>query len=97
MDTLNLISALFGGGAFAVLVMQIAKKALKDINDRYGALATQIVLFAVSFLIALGGVLLKFLPQHLVLATVGVFTSAIAIYEVLVKGFVQQALLGKTE
>jgi hypothetical protein len=95
MDTLNLVSALLGTGAVSVLVVQLLKKLAEGLSIRYGSLITQAILLAVSIVVASLGVIFNMLPQDIVVAVVGVFTSAIAIYEVIVKAVYQQAIKGQ--
>jgi hypothetical protein len=95
MDTLNLVSALLGTGAVSVLVVQLLKKLAEGLSIRYGSLITQAILLAVSIVVASLGVIFNMLPQDIVIAVVGVFTSAIAIYEVIVKAVYQQAIKGQ--
>ncbi len=95
MDTLTLVSGLFGSGAAAMLLVQVVKQFLGSISDRYGTLVTQIVLLVVSFGVAAGAMALNLLPHDTLVAVGGVFASAMAIYEILWKGLIQQAVMGK--
>lgn len=94
-NLLTLVSALFGTGAAAMLIVQLVKKGLTAISNRYGALVTQVVLLGVSFVVALGAMALRLLPQDILISAGAVFASAMAIYEILWKGLIQQALQGK--
>lgn len=95
METLTLVSSLFGAGAGAMVLVQLVKKLLGKIEGKYGTLITQAVLLAASFGVALLGVAFKLLPQDIVIAVAGVFGSAMAVYEVLWKGLCQQAIKGE--
>lgn len=84
-NTIAVITFLGGGSLVASLIVQILKKALTGIADRWGALVTQAVLLGVSLLIA--GLLTAstLFPESWLMTAGLIFTGAIALYEVLYK------------
>ncbi len=97
METLQLVTFLGSGSLAAMLIIQVAKKLWKDVQDRFGSLVTQIALLIVSAVIAVAMWYAQFLPAEFLTNTAIIFATAITLYEVFYKAIVQQALLGKTE
>lgn len=95
MDILEFLPNLLGGGLVAMLLVQLGKKALKHLNDRYGALATQLMLLAASVFVAVGGWLTRFLPPEFLQTTIAIFASGMLIYEILYKAFWVEAVKGE--
>lgn len=95
MDITSLVMFFGGGSLVAALVTGILKKVLGGVSDRYGSLASQVVLFVVSLAIASLMTASALLPHQVVLITVGIFLTAMGIYEVLYKAVWQQAIQGK--
>lgn len=94
MDTTTLITFLGGGSAVAVLLVNILKTSLQGISERWGALATQCILLAVSLIVALILGASTLLPQSVLLTTGQIFVGAIALYEVLYKSIYLKAING---
>mgnify|MGYP001573564650 CR=1 FL=1 len=76
---------LLASSAISVVLVQIGKDLLGHIEGRWGALASQLVLLAVSFLIGAVGVFFDKLPPNLIANTTTIFVSSMAIYEILYK------------
>lgn len=95
MEIANLITFIGGGSLVAMLLTQLLKKALATVNDRYGALATQVVLFAVAGIIAGVVKASALLPTAWVTTAGAIFLGAMAIYEVLYKAVWLGAIKGK--
>ena len=75
---------LAGSSVGSLLVTQIIKGFFtKWINPRFKPLATQIILFMVCVIIAFGGALWAILPANVTSSLAIIFSSAIAIYEIL--------------
>jgi hypothetical protein len=89
------ISQLAGAGLVATLLVSVLKNAYKGLSDRYGALISQVVLLIVSVLIALAGAYIKLLPANVLEFALGVFASAMALYEIAYKAIFEQAIKGK--
>lgn len=95
MDILQYIPNLLGGGLVAMLLVQLGKKLLKSVNDRYGALATQALLLVASILVAVAGWFINLLPAEFVQTTVTIFASGMIVYEVLWKALFKEAVMGE--
>lgn len=89
MDTTALIGFLGGGSAVAVLLVNILKTSLKGISERWGSLATQLILLVVSIVIATIIGASSLLPQNVLVTTGQVFVGAIALYEVFYKNYLK--------
>lgn len=94
MNPTTFITFIGGGSLAAMLATQLLKRALSGLNERYGALATQAVLLAVSALIAVVMTASTLLPPVWVETTIFIFGGAMAIYEVLYKAIWQGVVKG---
>ena len=94
MDITLIVEFITGGSLIASLLVGLLKSSLEGINQRYGALATQGILLAVSLVVALGLFGVGFLPQWFLATTGAIFAGAITIYEVLYKALYQQTIKG---
>lgn len=94
MDTMQLVLFLGSGSLLATLILGSLKRLLKDVADRWGSLATQILLFVICLLIALGAWAFQFLPANIMAVIYLTFSGAITLYEVFYKAIYQNLLLG---
>lgn len=79
------LSFLLGSSVIAVLLVQVGKDLLGRISNRWGALASQVTLLIVSFVLAGIGAFFQVLPQQIVTTTTTIFASSMVLYEVLYK------------
>lgn len=94
MDITVLVTFLTGGSLVASLVVASLKKLLKDVSDRWGALATQILLFVVCLLVASIAWSFKFVPANILGSASMIFAGAMVLYEVGYKAIWQSAIKG---
>jgi hypothetical protein len=89
---MNLL-VLVGSSAFATLFVQLVKKYVKEIVEpRFGTLGVQAVLVAVALLLAVLGRIVQLLPANVIETAGAIFAMSLVIYEVLVKGLVNDAI-----
>jgi len=79
------ISFLLGGSVVAVLLIQVIKDITGKMEGKLGRLWTQVIVLCVSFAVAGVGVWVGKFPPFVLEVTGVVFTTTIAIYEVLFK------------
>lgn len=95
MDTTSLMVFLGGSSLVATLLVGWLKDSLKDLNDRWGAVATQLLLLAVCVVLSALAWVWQFLPMNFVLAVGSIFTGATMLYTVLYKAVWKSAVLGR--
>ncbi len=95
MDFNSFVMFITGGSLLAALATGVLKQVLKNVNDRWGSLMTQILLFVVSVVIAILFTASSLLPTVWLVTAGSIFAGAMIIYEVLYKALWQQAVQGK--
>ena len=94
----NFILWLGGSSVAVALLMGWLKKFVKDVvSPRFGDLGVLFVLYAISLIIAVAGLLLKVLPADWVKVGSEIAVGALAIYQILWKAVVNKAILGRLD
>lgn len=93
--TMPIVTFLAGGSVLAAVVTQFAKKILTSVSDRWGSLATQILLFVVSLVVASGMYFFQFIPTNILVAASAMTGGAVFLYEFAYKAIWQQAISNK--
>lgn len=91
----TLLAQLSGFGLVASLLVQALKTIYGGLSERFGALISQLVLLAVSLVVAAVAAYLNYLPVQFTEGVLAIFATAIVIYEFVYKAVIQQAIRGK--
>ena len=95
---MNVLTFLAVFPLIATIIVQLLKKSIKIfVKPRLGDLGVTVFLLIVSIALALAGKIWFTLPFSLQTSVVAIFTSAIAIYQVLYKAIILKAIRGKLD
>lgn len=87
-----------GSSIVAFLLVGVIKKFIKEsIEPRFSDLVLQIILLAISGLIAFIGYILNFIPKEIWNIAWNVGKDAIIVYQVFYKAILNKAILGKVD
>ena len=99
MDNINeFLLWVSGGSVLATIIISSIKKLIKNkLVARWGDLGIQVVLFAISILIAFGAWGFQFLPKEVLTTAIFILTGSNAIYQIIFKAIYRKAIGGQLD
>ncbi len=89
---------LASGSVVASLILSTLKDFIKThISPRFGDIGVLVVLFIISFVVSGAIFAFQYIPSNILTIAGVIFSGAIAVYQVLYKAIIRQAIMGKTE
>lgn len=95
---IDVVNFIIGSSIVATILIGLIKKFIKEsVEPRFSDLVVQIILLAISAIIAFIGYLINFIPKGIWSVAEVTFGVAIVIYQVLYKAIWNKAILNKLD